>query len=364
MAATEQLFTPHTTGALQLPNRMMMAAMTRSRAGAGNVPTALTAKYYRQRASAGLIVTEASQVVPEGVGYPNTPGIHSKAQVEGWRQVTRTVHAAGGRIFLQLWHVGRISHPSMQPDGKLPVAPSAIAPRGEVHTSAGLQPFVTPRALEIGEIPGIVAQFAEGARRAKEAGFDGVEIHAANGYLVDQFIRDGSNQRTDVYGGSIKNRLRFLREVTEAVVGVWGPGRVGVRLSPAAPFNDMADSDPLATFTAAARMLDRIDLAYLHVIEPVTAAQPTLASIRAAYRGTLVVNGGYDAKSAEDALVRGEADLVAFGSLFLANPDLGERFRLGAPLNQPDRATFYGGDARGYTDYPAYMPADESPAAA
>ena len=242
---------------------MLMAPMTRNRAGPGNIPTPLMATYYRQRASAGLMVTEATQVAPEGVGYVNTPGIHTEEQVAGWRHVTRAVHAAGGRILLQLWHVGRISHPSMQPGGALPLAPSPVKPEGQIFTAQGRKPFVTPRALESEEIPRVVAQFADGARRAKEARFDGVEIHAANGYLIDQFLRDGTNQRTDRYGGSLVNRVRFLREVAEAVVGVWGEGRVGVRLSPTSRFNDMRDSDPVQTFSAAARALDSLGLAYL-----------------------------------------------------------------------------------------------------
>jgi N-ethylmaleimide reductase len=242
--ARSDLFAPFDLGGLALPNRIVMAPMTRNRAGPGNVPTALNAEYYAQRASAGLIVTEATQVSPQGVGYPGTPGIHTDAQVEGWRRVTDAVHRAGGRIFLQLWHVGRISHPSLQPDGVLPVAPSAIAAEGEAFTPRGLQPFVVPRALEVAEIPGVVAQFEEGAWRAQAAGFDGVEIHGANGYLIDQFLRDGTNRRTDRYGGSVENRARFLLEVTEAVAGVWGADRVGVRLSPWSDFNSMRDSDP------------------------------------------------------------------------------------------------------------------------
>ena len=249
------LFAPFQLGPLLLPNRVVMAPMTRNRAGAGNVPTALNADYYGQRAAAGLIVTEATQVSPEGVGYPGTPGIHTDAQVEGWRRVTDAVHRAGGRIFLQLWHVGRISHPSLQPGGALPVAPSAIAAEGQVFTHSGLQPFVVPRPLETREIAGVVAQFEAGARHALAAGFDGVELHAANGYLIDQFLRDGTNRRTDRYGGSLENRTRFLREVVEAVAAVWDPERVGVRLSPWSDFNSMHDSDPPAIFGYVARAL-------------------------------------------------------------------------------------------------------------
>src|SRR5258706_13364923 len=264
------LLAPVQLGPYTLPNRMVMAPMTRSRAVEGLVPAPFAATYYQQRASAGLIVTEGSQVSAQGVGYPNTPGVHSEAQVAGWKKVTAAVHERGGRIFLQLWHVGRISHPMLQLDGALPVAPSAIAAEGTVHTYSGPQPFVAPRALEIAEIPGIVEQFAHGARTALESGFDGVEIHGANGYIVDQFLRDGTNHRTDAYGGSVANRARFLVEVVEAVVGVWGGNRVGVRFSPTGAFNSMSDSDPVATFSHAAEALDRFGLAYLHVIEPVS----------------------------------------------------------------------------------------------
>ncbi len=359
------LFTPVQVGPYRLPNRMVMAPMTRNRAGEGDVPTPLVATYYRQRASAGLIVTEATQVCPEGQGYAGTPGIYSDAQVEGWRGVTEAVHGAGGRIFLQLWHVGRISHPDFQPGGALPVAPSAIAPQGTARTPSGSKPFVTPRALDLGEIPGVVGQYAEGARRALAAGFDGVEIHGANGYLIDQFLRDGTNHRTDAYGGPIENRARFLREVVEAVAAVWGAGRVGVRLSPVSPFNDMSDSDPRATFGHAAELLDRYGLAYLHVVaygsaEEGSEARLVAEHLRAKFHGPFVINGGYGRESADAVLAAGLADLVSFGSLFLANPDLPERFVEGAPLNTPDQATFYGGGEHGYTDYPTRR----SPAAA
>lgn len=354
-----RLLSPVQVGPYTLRNRAVMAPMTRNRAGEGNTATELTATYYVQRASAGLIVTEASQVSPQGVGYPNTPGIHTDEQVAAWRRVTDAVHAAGGRIFLQLWHVGRVSHPSMQPGGALPVAPSAIAPEGSIFTYGGMQPFVTPRALETGEIAGVVRDYAEGARRAYEAGFDGVEIHAANGYLIDQFLRSGSNRRTDAYGGSVENRARFLLEVTEAVAGVWGGDRVGVRLSPLSPFNDMSDADPAETFGYAAAALNAFGLAYLHVVEPVGPGLPLpggeeriTGALRRAFRGNLVLNGGFDAAAAEAALAAGEGDLVAFGVPFLANPDLLERFAAGAPLNEPDRASFYGGTEQGYTDYP------------
>jgi N-ethylmaleimide reductase len=347
------LFTPVKIGTLPLPNRVVMAPMTRNRAGEGNAPTALNVEYYAQRAGAGLIVTEATQVSPQGVGYPGTPGIHSDRQVEGWRQVTAAVHQAGGRIFLQLWHVGRISHPSLQPGGVLPVAPSAIAAKGNAITMSGLQPFPTPRALETDEIEGVVRQYGEGARQALAAGFDGVELHGANGYLIDQFLRDGANRRTDRYGGSIANRTRFLDEVTDAVAAVWGAERVGLRISPRSDFNDMRDSDPAALFGRIAEIVGRKHLAYLHVVEPVGTPDALAARLRAAFGGPLILNGGYDYGTAEAALAAGSGDLVSFGAPFLANPDLPVRFRVGAPLNTPDRDTFYGGAAKGYTDYPA-----------
>ncbi|HSS79199.1 MAG TPA: alkene reductase [Thermoanaerobaculia bacterium] len=352
------ILTPVQLGPYTLRNRMVMAPMTRNRAVEGLVPAPIAATYYQQRASAGLIVTEGSQVSAQGVGYPNTPGVHSEAQVEGWRRVTAAVHERGGRIFLQLWHVGRISHPSLQPDGALPVAPSPIAAEGTVRTSSGPQPFVAPRALEIAEIPGLVEQFAHGARTALASGFDGVEIHGANGYIVDQFLRDGTNHRTDEYGGSSENRARFLVEVVEAVVGVWGGNRVGVRVSPTGAFNSMSDSDPVATFGHAAEALDRFGLAYLHVVEPVsgpmaTPGAPAVApAIRQRFHGPLILNGGFDLATADAAIAEGRADLISFGQLFLANPDLPERFAEGAPLNSPDYATFYTGGERGYIDYP------------
>ncbi len=346
------LFTPVAVGAHDLKNRIVMAPMTRNRAGEGNVPHALNAEYYAQRAGAGLIVTEGTQISPQGLGYPATPGIHSEAQIAGWKAVTEAVHARDGKIFLQLWHVGRISHPSLQPDGALPVAPSAIRPEGEGMTYEGPKPFVAPRALETAEIPGIVDDYRRGAANALAAGFDGVEIHGANGYLIDQFLRDGTNTRSDAYGGSVENRARFMLEVTEAVADVWGADRVGLRLSPAGSFNSMSDSDPDATFGHAAQALNRFGLAYLHVVQDLSGAPVDWAALRAAFDGPYMINGGFDRDRANEALARGAADLVSFGSRYLANPDLAERFARGAPLNAPDQATFYGGDHRGYTDYP------------
>jgi N-ethylmaleimide reductase len=350
------LFQPATIGKLQLPNRVVMAPMTRNRADERDAPHALNAEYYRQRASAGLIITEASQVSPQGKGYPRTPGTYNAAQIAGWSHITEAVHDAGGRIFLQLWHVGRISHPSTQPDGGLPVAPSAIAAEGTIATGNGPQLFPVPRALATAEIPGVVEQFRRGALNALAAGFDGVEIHGANGYLVDQFLRDGTNRRTDRYGGSVENRVRFLREVVEAVASVWGNDRVGVRLSPLGNFNSMSDSNPALTFGHAAEVLGRYGLAYLHVVEGghESAGGPfDWAALKRLFRGAYMANGGYDRARAEAVLAEGRADLVSFGTPYVANPDLAERFRLGLPLAEPDRATFYGGDARGYTDYPA-----------
>ncbi len=348
-------------GPYELPNRIVMAPLTRSRAGAGNVPQPMNVEYYTQRASAGLIITEATQISPQGVGYPNTPGIHTKEQVKGWKKVTDAVHKQQGQLFLQLWHVGRISHPSLQPNGALPVAPSAIRPNGDAYTYQGLQPFVTPRALETEEIPGVIKQYRHAAEHALEAGFDGVEIHAANGYLLDQFLRDGTNHRTDVYGGSVTNRARLLLEVTEAVSEVWGADRVGVRISPVHTFNSMYDSQPHLTFGYVAKQLNRFGLAYLHVVGsrygdgayPVHSLQPfEERMLREAFKGTYMANAGYDRDRALAALQSGEADLIAFGALFIANPDLPLRLARNASLNVPDVSTFYGGNEKGYTDYP------------
>ena len=347
------LFSPYRLGELELKNRMVMAPMTRSRAIAGNVPNLLAATYYAQRASAGLIVTEATQVSPQGVGYIRTPGIHSPEQVAGWKTVTDAVHKAGGTIFLQLWHVGRISHPDFH-GGALPVAPSAIAAEGEVFTAQGPKPMVAPRALELSELPGIVAQFKTGAENAKAAGFDGVELHGANGYLLDQFTRDGANRRTDAYGGDIANRVRLPLEVTEAVIGVWGRDRVGYRISPTGAFNSMSDSNPLQTFSYLTEKLNALGIGYLHVVDPIAGGDKRVSPmLRDKFDHTFIVNGGFDIATANAAIRRGETDLIAFGVPFLANPDLPIRYRAEAPLNAPDQATFYAGEARGYTDYPA-----------
>jgi N-ethylmaleimide reductase len=349
------LFTPLQMGPYTLSSRFVMAPLTRNRAGDGNAPQAINVEYYRQRASAGLIISEGSQISPSAVGYPATPGIHSPEQIAGWKQVTDAVHSRNSRIFLQLWHCGRVSHPSLLPGGELPVAPSAIRPEGDAFTYQGPQPFVTPRALDTSELPGIVEDYRKAARNALEAGFDGVEIHAANGYLLDQFIRDGSNQRTDAYGGSLENRSRLLLEVTEAVTGVWGAGRVGVRFSPINSFNDMRDSNPQQTFDHMATALNAFDLAYLHGMElDFGPAKPAFdfAQFRRCFKGRYMANGAYDKARADAALASGYADLVAFGALFIANPDLPERFARNAPLNAPDQSTFYGGNEKGYTDYP------------
>ena len=348
-----KLLQPTTLGPLDLPNRVVMAPMTRNRAD-DTTPVEMMQTYYRQRASAAFIITEATQVDPMGQGYPNTPGIHSDEQVAAWKRITRTVHEQGGRIFLQLWHVGRISHSSFH-DGAKPVAPSAVRPEGTTFTADYDQvPFETPRALDLDEIPEVVAQFAHGARLAKKAGFDGVEVHGANGYLIDQFLQTSANRRTDAYGGSVENRARLLLEVTDAVVDVWGAGRVGVRLSPAGGFNSMSDDDPVATFSYAAEALAERPLAYVHGIEgDIDGADQTAGELlRRHYPGVLILAGGFDRESGERALQDGDADLIAYARLFLANPDLPERFEQDAPLNEWDKSTFYGGGAEGYIDYP------------
>ena len=353
------LFDPIRIGALDLASRIVMAPLTRCRAGPGQVPTALMAEYYAQRADpasgAGLIVSEATQVCPEGQGYLDTPGLHSAAQVAGWRRVTGAVHARGARIVAQLWHVGRISHVSLQPGGRAPVSSSAKVAQVKTRTAAGREPVSSPRALVTEEIPGIVEQYRAAALRALDAGFDGVEVHAANGYLLDEFLRDGANKRTGPYGGPVANRARLLCEVVEAVCAVCGSDRVGVRLSPLNSYNSMIDSDPIGLATWLASRLNDFDLAYLHLMRGDFFRQQggdVLTPVRASYRGTLIGNMGYSADEADAAIAAGQLDAVAFGTAFLANPDLPERIRMGAPLNTPDPATFYTPGPAGYTDYP------------
>ena len=356
---TTNLFTPLQVGPYLLRNRIVMAPLTRSRAADGNVPQELNALYYAQRASAGLIIAEATQVVPEGQGYISTPGIHSDAQVTGWKLVTDAVHAAGGLIFLQLWHVGRISHVEFQPGHVAPVAPSAIAAKGQAYTSKGFEDFSTPRALDIAELPGVVAGYRTAARHAMAAGFDGVEIHAANGYLLEQFLKDKTNHRTDAYGGSIVNRMRLLLEVVDAVTAEVGADKVGLRISPENKANDIDESDPFPLYMAVVKALAGKGMAYLHVIEGDMLAgknQPDTGfdyrALKDAFGGPYMANLNFDKAKAEAALADGRVDLVAFGKLFIANPDLVTRFRLDAPLAKPDSKTFYGGDQHGYTDYP------------
>jgi N-ethylmaleimide reductase len=353
-----KLFTPTRIGDLDLPNRIVMAPLTRNRAQPdGDVPHALNAEYYAQRATAGVLISEGTQISPEGKGYAFTPGIHSPEQVAGWRLVTDAVHKAGGRIAAQLWHVGRISHTVLQPGRASPVG-AITAENSRVYDGEGFVPVSAPRALETAELPRIVRDYAQAARNAKEAGFDAVEIHAANGYLLHQFLADRTNQRTDAYGGPIANRTRLLLEVAEAVAEVWTPGRVGVRLSPFSSFGDIADSDPMATFGHAIEGLSGLGLGFLHLVEGQTGGTRDLPPgadlqvLRRLFKGSYIGNNGYDRGLAIEAVESGRADLVAFGKLFIANPDLVERLRRDAPLNPPDQTTFYGGDTRGYTDYP------------
>jgi 2,4-dienoyl-CoA reductase-like NADH-dependent reductase (Old Yellow Enzyme family) len=347
------LFTPLRLGDLELPNRIFMAPLTRARAGASRIPNALMAMHYQQRASAGLILSEATSVSPQGIGYADTPGIWSPEQVAGWKLITRAVHEAGGRIFLQLWHVGRISHPTFL-DGALPVAPSAIAPAGHVSLIRPPTPYVVPRALAREELPGIVEQFRLGALNAQTAGFDGVEIHGANGYLLDQFLQDHSNQRNDEYGGNIENRARLMLDVTDAVISVWGAGRVGMHLAPRGDAHDMGDSNRLATFTYVASELGKRRLAFIAAREKL-GADRIGPQLKQAFGGVYVANEGFDLASSNAILAAGEADAVAYGKLFIANPDLPRRFREGSAFNTPDLATFYGGEASGYTDYPSLV---------
>jgi N-ethylmaleimide reductase len=354
------LYSPLRLADLELPNRFAMSPMTRSRALAGNVPNPIAAVYYAQRASAGLIITEGTQVSPQGVGYIRTPGMHSPEQVAGWTVVTDAVHKAGGRIFAQLWHVGRVSHPDFH-GGALPVAPSAIAAIGDAFTPEGRKALDVPRALTPDDIAEVVEQFRRGAEHAKAAGFDGVELHGANGYLLDQFLRDGANRRNDRYGGSIENRARFPLDVVDAVVSVWGPHRVGYKISPYFAALGMSDSSPIDTFAYLTRQLSDRELAYLHIAEAVAGSGAAPAGTRRAtpvlrgvFTGAVILNGGYQLESATTALAAGEGDMVAFGVPFLANPDLPERFRRGVPLNAPVVEYFYTGEDKGYIDYPTF----------
>nr|WP_210302420.1 alkene reductase [Rhodoblastus sphagnicola] len=354
------MFQPCQLGPLTLKNRIVMAPLTRNRARPGdNAPNALMAEYYRQRAGAGLIITEASPISQQGQGYINTPWIANEQQVAGWRVVTDAVHEAGGRIFIQLWHVGRVSHVSLQPNGGAPVAPSAIRANTKTFLSNGFVEVSEPRALGAEELPGIVADYVKAAKNASQAGFDGVEIHAANGYLLDQFQRDSSNKRTDEYGGSIENRARLTLEVVDAMLAALPPEKIGIRFSPVSPANDVADSDPQALFGYLVEQVAKRRLAYIHVVEGATGgprdiAPFNFAALRKVFGGAYIANNGYDREMALAAVETGAADLVAFGRPFISNPDLVERLRRGAPLAEIDFATLYGGDFHGYTDYPAY----------
>lgn len=351
------LFSPLTLGRYTLANRIVMAPMTRCRSVDANTPNDLMAEYYAQRASAGLIISEASQISRLGIGYPCTPGIHTPEQIEGWKKVTEAVHEKGGRIFLQLWHVGRVSHSSYH-DGMLPVAPSAIALSGELYTYEGMKPYETPHALTLTEIQATVVDYVKGAKNAIEAGFDGVEIHGANGYLIDQFLRDGTNKRDDAYGGNIENRSRFLFEIVEAISKEIGADRTGVRLSPSGTFNEMSDANPTPLFSYVCEKLNVYKLAYLHIIDALEgdirhgANVVELSQLRAAYDGKIIVCGGYDKTRADAVLQNNLADVVAFGTAYISNPDLVARLQTDAALNKADPSTFYTQDAKGYTDYP------------
>ena len=353
----KSLFEPYPLGSLTLNNRIVMAPLTRNRAGAGLVPSPHAATYYSQRASAGLLIAEATQVSPQAQGYQDTPGIYTQAQIDGWRQVTDAVHAKGGLIFLQLWHVGRVSNVALQPGGALPVAPSAIRAETKTFVNNAFIDVSEPRALELDEIPGIVEDFRQAAANAITAGFDGVEIHSANGYLLEQFIKDGANLRTDAYGGSIENRARLLVEVTSAVVKEIGAERTGVRISPVSPANGISCSDPQPQYNYIAEQLSMLDIVFLHVVEGATGGPRDIApfdfdALRTRFKNTWVANNGYDLELATTRLKAGKADLFAFGRPFIGNPDLVERLQSGAPLSASDPATMYGGGAEGYIDYP------------
>ncbi len=367
-----KLFSPLKIGPHTVSHRVVLAPLTRLRADDGDRPSDLMVEYYSQRATeGGLLISEATPVALAGYGYAGAPGIYHDRQIKGWMKVTDAVHANGGRIFLQLWHVGRQSHPDLQPGGGAPVAPSAIAAEGEAYTKAGPKPYTMPRALELAEIPAIIEEFRKAAERALAAGFDGIELHGANGYLPDQFLEDGSNKRTDEYGGPVENRARFMLEILDALVSVWGPDRVGVRLSPSGSYGSMSDSDPLATFSYLVSQLNRYGLAYLHIVEPRIKGSEDLVDgqaehtppvavehLRSLFDGVIIAAGGFTRASALDVVEAGHADMVAFGRRFISNPDLPERLRRDLPLAPYDRATFYGGRAEGYTDYPTYNSGD------
>jgi N-ethylmaleimide reductase len=358
MSHQTELFEPFKLGKLTLPNRLVMAPLTRNRAvPPGFEPSPLAVDYYGQRASAGLLITEASQVSQQGQGYQDTPGIYSKEQVEGWKKVTDRVHERGGRIFIQLWHVGRISHVTLQPNGGAPVAPSAIKAKTKTFVNGTFADVSEPRALELSEIPAIIDDFKRGTANALAAGFDGVEIHGANGYLLDQFAKDGTNKRTDAYGGSIENRAKLMLEVSKAVTAEAGGDRTGIRISPVTPANDVSDSNPQPLFDYIVDHLNALKLTYIHVIEGATGGPRDVApfdyaSLRKRFKQAYIANNGYDFALANEVLEAGAADLIAFGKPFISNPDLVERLKKGAPLNDWDKATFYGGGAKGYTDYP------------
>ncbi len=359
VSAASLLFEPFQLGEISLANRVVMAPLTRNRATHGtDAANALMAEYYRQRASAGLIVTEGTQISQQGQGYAWTPGIYTPEQVRGWREVTDAVHRAGGKIVAQLWHVGRVSHTALQPGGQAPVAPSAIRAETKIFIDTGFADTSMPRELTAAEIAAIMRDYRHATRCAREAGFDGVEIHGANGYLIDQFLKTTANQRTDAYGGSIENRVRFALEVADAVLEELPPGRVGIRLSPVAPINGISDADPQPVFDHLVEQLDKRNLAFIHVVEGATGGPRDIApfdyaALRQRFRGAYIANNGYTHAMAGAALAEKRADLIAFGRDFISNPDLVERLRRVAPLNEPNRETFYGGNAAGYTDYPA-----------
>lgn len=353
----EKLFSQTKVGNIELPHRIVMAPLTRSRSSQpGDIPNDMNVEYYTQRSTAALIISEATQISPQGKGYAYTPGIHSKEQINGWKKVTDSVHQKGSKIFLQLWHVGRVSHSNLQPNGELPVAPTAIAVDGKAFTEEGFLDFETPRSLRTNEIATIIEQYKTAAMNAKLAGFDGVEVHAANGYLLDQFLKDGSNQRTDMYGGLIANRIRLTVEVIDAVTKVWGGGNVGIRISPTGTFNSMSESNPKALYEYLVKQLNPYNLAYLHVVEDfgeTSISDFDYQSLRSSFNGSYMANGGYTGSLAEQSLVDGNSDLVSFGTPFISNPDLPVRLRNDSDLNEADPSTFYGGNEKGYIDYPS-----------